>query len=136
MLGVADVRGDRPTGNHMPSRIPLLEEQLDVRKRTVDTAMVRVGKVIEERQETVAVPLRREDVEIRKVRVDRVVDRPVPTRQEGDVTIVSLHEEVVTRQLVLTEEWHITRRRSESCEPRQVTLRREDIDIDRTQADR
>ena len=118
-------------------RVPLLEERLDVGKRTVATGVVRTKTSIEERIETVDLALRRDDVEIVRVPVNRPVDAPVPTRQEGDTTIVSLHEEVpvVTRQLVLVEEIHLRLRSSVQDISQPVALRRERMDVERESLD-
>lgn len=114
-------------------RIPRVEEQVDIGRRQVETGRVHIGRSLHEHTETVEVPLRRDEVEVRRVRVDRPVDAPVPVRQEGDVTIVSLHDEiaVVHRQLVVTEELHIRKRVDEVRETHQVTLRGEQIEVDR-----
>jgi uncharacterized protein (TIGR02271 family) len=119
-----------------PASIPLLEEQLEVRKRETETGRVRLHKRISERVQECDIPLLSEDVEIERVRVDRVVDAPEAPRQEGDVTIVPLHAEVVTTQWVVTEELHIRRRRSIVHERRQATLRREHIDVTRVDVTR
>jgi uncharacterized protein (TIGR02271 family) len=112
-------------------RIPVIEEALDVRKQVVDTGVLTVRSRVTERQETVELPLGREQFTVERVAVNRPVDAPVEVRQLGDVTIVPVHEEevVVTRRLVLKEELHIRRHVHESLETRQVTLRRQDVDI-------
>ena len=76
-------------------RVPLIEEQLEVDKRTIETGVVRTKTSVEERTETLDLSLRRDDVVVRRVPMHRPVDAPVPTRQEGDTTIISLHEEVL-----------------------------------------
>lgn len=57
--------------------------------------------------------LYREDCDIRRVPVKRIIDEPVEARYEGNVLIVPLMEEVlvVEKRLMLREELHITRRR-------------------------
>ena len=62
------------------------------------------------------------------------VDAPPPVRQEGDTTVYSLVEEqlVLTKQLVLREELHVTRRDTERRDNRTVTLQRETIEVTRT----
>lgn len=69
-------------------------------------------------------PLFQEDVEVERIPVNRFIDGPVETRQEGDLTIVPVVEEVLTvqKRLLLKEEVHIRRRRAEVREPRRVVL--------------
>lgn len=118
-------------------RVPLLEERIDVDKRAVETGVVRTKTSVEERTEMLDLALRRDDVDIVRVPVNRPVDAPVPTRQDGDTTIISLHEEVpvVTTQLVLVEEIHLRRRRSVRAIAQPVTLRRERMDVEREALD-
>jgi uncharacterized protein (TIGR02271 family) len=110
----------------------LLAEQLEVGKRTVETARVRIGTRVVEREETVEMPLRHDELEVERVSVDRVVERPSEIRIEGDVTIVPVHEEVlvVTKQLVLKEELRITRRSTvHAGEPQRHRLRSEEPEV-------
>lgn len=118
-------------------RIPLLEEQLQIDKRLVETGQVRIRTSTVEQQEKIDLALLREDVQISRVPVNRPVDHPVATRQEGDVTIISLHKEVAVTatQLVLVEELHVSMRRSEVVAPQYVNVRREQIQIERTSTD-
>jgi hypothetical protein len=76
-------------------------------------------------------PLFFEDVEIERVTVNRIVDQPVQTRQEGDTMIVPVLEEVVTiqKRLLLKEEVHIRRRRTEVREPRRVIVQNGEIRV-------
>jgi stress response protein YsnF len=70
------------------------------------------------------------------VPLDRWVDGPVPVRQEGDTTIVTLVEEevVVERRLRATEEVRITKRRLVQRSPQPVKLRREQAVVERLNA--
>jgi len=113
--------------------VPVLEEQLQVHKREVVTGKVRVTKVVQEREEVVDEPLLSEDVEVKRVPIDRWVDNPVSIRQEGDTLIIPLLEEVlvVEKRLRVKEEIHVTRRRSESHRPERVVLRSEEAIVDR-----
>lgn len=116
--------------------VPVVEEELDVQKRTVETGRVRITKVAHEREEVVDEPLLREEVNIERVPVNRVVEGPVQVRREGNTLIVPLLEEVlvVEKRLMLKEELHITKRRFETREPRAVTLRTEEANIERVDA--
>lgn len=119
--------------NGVAAALPLAEERLHVETRQVETARVRVGKRVVTHTETIDVPLTVETVEVRRVAVNRVVDAVPAQRQEGGVTIVPVVEErlVVTKQLVLTEEVHIAVHRRQRAEPRQVSLRREELTVER-----
>lgn len=116
--------------------IPVTVEELDVRKRTVETGRVRVTKVVREHEEVVDEPLLREEVEVERVPVNRVVEGPVAIRHEGQTTIVPLMEEVlvVEKRLMLKEELRITKRRVEEHSPQRVTLRTEEATVERVTA--
>ncbi|MDQ1557533.1 MAG: hypothetical protein QOD32_593 [Pyrinomonadaceae bacterium] len=126
--------------------MPVIAETLDVQKRKVQTGGVRVRKVVHEREEVVDEPLMREEVQVKRVPVNRVVDAPVPVRHVGNTMIISLLEEVVVveKRLMLKEELHITKGEIETYKPQRVTLRSEeavvervaDEDIDETQLTR
>lgn len=121
----------------MEQTIALAAEYLNVEVKTVTTGTVTVATKVVDTEETVALPLQREEVEIDRISINRAVDQTVPTREEGDVTIVSVYEEVlvVTKQLVLKEELHIRRRTSvQPAEPQTFKLRREEITVTRSGA--
>jgi uncharacterized protein (TIGR02271 family) len=114
--------------------IPVMEEELDVGTRRVETGGgVRVQKTIEEHEACVDEALTKEEVEVERVTVDRAVEGPVAVRYEGETMIVPVLEEVlvVEKRLVLKEEIRITRRRRELHAPQRVTLRREHATVER-----
>jgi stress response protein YsnF len=88
---------------------------------------------VHEREELVDPPLLRDKVKIERVPINRVVEGPLPVRYEGDTMIISLLEEVlvVETRLLLKEEVHITTRRTDTHTPERVTLRHEDVTIER-----
>lgn len=113
--------------------IPVIEEQVDVHKRTVDRGRVRVQKSVHEREVVIDEPIVQEDAEIERVPIGREVDGPIPVRYEGDTMIVPLMEEVlvVEKRLLLREELRITRRRTEVHEVRRETVRVEEANVER-----
>ncbi|HVF86342.1 MAG TPA: YsnF/AvaK domain-containing protein [Pyrinomonadaceae bacterium] len=113
--------------------VPIIEEELSVEKREVETGRVRITKTVRERQEVVDEPLLQEEANIRRVAINRIVDGPVPVRYEGDTMIVPLLEEVIVteKRLMLKEELHISVRQSEGRNPQSVTLRSEEAIIER-----
>jgi len=116
--------------------VPVVEERAVVRKRKKVTGAVRVRTLVHRHEEVVDRPLAVETVEVERVPLDRWVEAPVPVRQEGDTTIVTLHEEVVVveRRLRATEEVRITRRTSTRHVEERVTLRREEAAVERLDA--
>ena len=113
--------------------IPVIEETLDVQTRRVETGGVRITKVVHEREEVVNVPRVREEVTVERVTLNRIVDTPVSMRQEGDTLIIPLLEEVIVmeKRLMVKEELRITKRRIEEQASQQVTLRREEVVVER-----
>jgi uncharacterized protein (TIGR02271 family) len=118
--------GQEPAGEALV--VPVVEEQLDVRKRAVRRGGVRVRKRAYQQEQVVDEPLWQEDVQVERVRIDRPIDAPTPVRQEGDTLIVPVFEEVlvVEKRLMLREELHITRQRKQVREVRRVSLRGEE----------
>jgi uncharacterized protein (TIGR02271 family) len=114
--------------------IPLLEEQFSVAKRVVETARVRVSRVTHDHQQLVDELLNHEKVEVEHVPVDRPIETMPSIRQEGDVTIIPVVEEVlkVERCLVLKEEVHIRRVKTTERHQEQVTLRKQEVLVSRT----
>ena len=109
--------------------IPLLEEQLTVSKRVVETGVIRLHKHTEERTETIEVPLQQVAWEIERVPVNQVIAEQPVMRVEGETTVYPVIEERVTvvRQLVLLEEVRVTRRVATRNEVSSHVLRREQI---------
>jgi len=105
-------------------RIPLVQEeaQVDVVRR--QTGTVRVHTEPYTWTEQVETQLTSTAVEVERVPVGREVDELQQVREEGDVIIVPVHEEVlvVRKQLVLREELHLRRTTSERTESLDVEL--------------
>jgi uncharacterized protein (TIGR02271 family) len=114
-------------------RLSLLAEHLDVSKQSVETGRVRVGKEVESRPVQMDVPLQRETVDIQRIALHQPVDAPLPVRQEGDVLIIPVHEQVMVTQWILREEVHVRLQRDHILAPIDATLLRERIAIERTQ---
>jgi uncharacterized protein (TIGR02271 family) len=113
--------------------IPLLEEEVNVARRVVETGRVQVSRITHSHQHMVDELLRHEKVEVERIPMDRPVDAMPSIRQEGDVTIVPVVEEVlkVERRLVLREEVHIRRIQQTERFQQEVTLRKQEASISR-----
>jgi stress response protein YsnF len=112
--------------------VPVIEERAAILKRKVLAEGVRVRTVVSEREAVVDEPLASEEVEVERVVLDRWVDAPIPVRQDGDTTVITLLEEVVVveKRLRAIEEVRLTKRRSLRHAPETVTLRREEAVIE------
>ena len=112
--------------------IPVTEEELSVEKRRVITGGVSVHKRVHEREVVVDEPLLDTDVEVKRVPVGEFVDEPAESRQEGDTTIIPIHEEVIVteKRLRLKEEVHITRHEVTRQRPQTVVIRSEEAHIE------
>lgn len=119
-----------------PVRIPVIEEQLEVGKRTVVTGTVLLEKQIQEYHEALDVPLAVRTFDIERIVLNQPIQSAPEVRQEGDTTIYPLVEEqlVLTTQLVLREEVRVTRRETERRDTRTVTLKRESLTVTRKPA--
>lgn len=113
--------------------MPVIIEEIDIQKRLVETGKVRITKVVHEHEAVVDEPLLRDEVEVERVSIHRLVEEAIPMRYEGETMIVSVMEEVlvVEKRLMLTEELHIRKRRVEMHQPQRVTLRREEARVER-----
>lgn len=124
-----DPRADRPAGK----TIPVAAERLRIRKRRrpAGRVVVRIRPVA--REETRQVMVTDERVEIERVPVDRLVDRPEEVRHEGDLTIVPVMEEVlvVEKRIRVREEIRIRRIRTQHEERVTAVVQREEADVSR-----
>ena len=71
--------------------------------------------------------------EVKRLTVNRVVDGLLSVRYEGDTMIVPILEEVliVEKRCMLKEELHISKRRVETHTPQRVTVRSEEVTVER-----
>jgi uncharacterized protein (TIGR02271 family) len=132
-VGAQQAQGNTPAGGETRV-LPVLEEQLDIRKVAMETGAVRVRKIVHEETRTVDMELMQEEVSITRVPVNKVVEDKFHPRQEGDTLVIPIFKEVVTRHLVLVEEVRITTRRSPETSTQQVTLKREEAVVERYDA--
>jgi uncharacterized protein (TIGR02271 family) len=116
---------------------PVLAEELHVDTQPVTTGGVRVNRIVHHHDEAVDIPLMKQDVDVKRVKIDREVEGPLSVRYEGDVTIIPIVEEeiLISKRYVLKEEVHITRTTREEVHHERVTLRRQEPVIERMQAD-
>ena len=117
--------------------VPVIEEEIDASTRSVKTGSVRVDKHVEKRIRKVEAPLIHENVEIRRVPVNQVVNAAPKSRRMGDTLIIPVVEEelVVTKRLVLKEEIHLITHRTKDRSIQEVELNRESAEVRRLDAE-
>jgi uncharacterized protein (TIGR02271 family) len=118
--------------------ISLMAETARVDKQQVERGRVRINKSVAEHEELVNVPIMYEEVEVERVQINRPAEGEVGIRYEGDTMIVPLLEEVVVveTRTIVREELHIRKKRVEDTHQERVTLRREEVDVERLEKNR
>jgi uncharacterized protein (TIGR02271 family) len=99
---------------------------------------VHISKKVSEQQTSVSLPLIHEQFDVERVPVNKVVDTPPPAmRYEGDTTIIPVLREVmvVQKHYEIVEEIRITKRKTETTDTQQVSLRKEEVQVERREND-
>lgn len=117
-------------------RIPVVQEQLALGTRTVDTGRgVRIHKTVTEHPVVIDEGLLRDELRVEHVPVDRIVgaDQAPANRYQGDTLVIPVLEEVlvIERKVRIKEELHITRIRHEERHVETVPLKAERVEIER-----
>jgi uncharacterized protein (TIGR02271 family) len=117
--------------------LPAIEEKWQVTQQQIETAKVRIKKLVAEREEIIDEPLIREEVSVERIPVNRFVKQATPPRYEGETLVISLFEEVpvVEKRLLLKEELRVTKRRIVVPHRQSVTLRGERLKVERSTPD-
>ncbi|GIO86314.1 hypothetical protein J25TS5_32460 [Paenibacillus faecis] len=117
-------------------RMPLREEQLDISKRREPAGEVNLRKEVVEEQQTIDVPVSREEVVVEKKVVPETAgeamgEGPIGT---GETIRIPVSEErvEVTKRPVVTGEVEVHKREVQDTEQVRDTLRREEARLDRT----
>ncbi|AYA38747.1 DUF2382 domain-containing protein [Hymenobacter oligotrophus] len=121
-----------------PLVIPVIEEQLQVQRGVIETGRIRVTKQVHEEHQEVTAPTVREEIEVERVPVNQYVDvAPPAVRYEGDTTIMPVLREVlvVEKRILFVEEVRITKRQVQADTTQPVTLRKEEIIVERVTND-
>jgi stress response protein YsnF len=114
--------------------VPLHAEEVSVERRKVEQN-VRVHIHTVSHDHLIDEAVAQETVEIERVAIGRPVDAVPPVREEGDVTVVSVVEEIIVieRRLILKEEIHLRRVRTIKRHRETVSLREQKADIERAE---
>jgi len=114
-------------------RIPLHVEEISVSRCEIKKANVQVALVTGTREQAIDEELTHVRVEIERVPIGRTVEVAPPIRQQGDITIIPVVEEIVVveRQLVLKEEVRVRRVSTKEQHQETVMLRQQEAVVTR-----
>jgi uncharacterized protein (TIGR02271 family) len=106
---------------------------LELPTRVVETGTVRLTTGVHARETLVDALRWHDSATITCVPMSRVVAGPVPVREDNGTTMIAVAEEVlvVEKHWMLREEIHIRKQRIETHQPQRITLRSEDVQIER-----
>lgn len=124
----------RNLSEEQSASFPVIEENIEVDKKTVETAKVRLSKKAHEEEEIVELPEIHEEIDIERIPINEFLhSAPPPVRQEGDTTIYPVLKEVavVEKRLMLVEEVRVSKRRTQSSSTKKVSLRKEEVSVKR-----
>lgn len=114
-------------------RLPVVEEELDIRKRQVPMGGIRVTTRIKEQPVEEQVTLRDERLDIHREPADRqATEEDLARVQEGSFEVHETDEKaIVDKQARVVEEVHIDKEVSEQDQTIRDTVRRSDVDVER-----
>ena len=115
--------------------IPVVEEYIDYDVQRKETGKVRITKQVREEVVDVDESTTYERAEIERIPVNEYVDVVPEVRQEGEVMVVPVLREVMVKRVLLVEELHIRKTKETQHNTRQVTLRKEEVQIHRDEQD-
>lgn len=114
--------------------LPLYEEELTIGKHTVERGRVNIHVETQERAETVDADLASETIDIERVPIGAFVEVAPDVRQEGNVTIYPVLEEIFVKKLMLREEVRVTQTHRTAPFEETVTLRRQEAVVERSKS--
>jgi uncharacterized protein (TIGR02271 family) len=131
-LGTAEMAQERELNSAQRTRIPVLQEQLQVGKRTVERGGVRVFTRMVETPVEEQVQLREEHATIERHAVDRAVtDADLASMREGTIEVRETVEEPVVQKVArVTEEIEVGKRVDERTEMIRDTVRHTEVEVD------
>ncbi|ELR97171.1 YsnF/AvaK domain-containing protein [Gloeocapsa sp. PCC 73106] len=118
--------------------LPVITEEITIEKEQIPKKVVRVHKRVETREKEVDATTVHEEVIVERIPINRLVEDTHPkVRKERGVLIIPVVEEVVVieKRLLLVEEVHISKQRTQKTTPHSVMLRREVIEVETQEAD-
>ncbi len=131
-------RGSQPTGRAGDSEsIPVIEEEMQVGKREVETGGVRMRSRIIERPVEETVRLREEHVDVERKPVDRpATEADFQNFKEGETEITEHAEKaVVNKEARVVEEVNLKKETKDRERTIRDNVRKTDVDVEKTNKD-
>lgn len=124
-----------PAFSEVEKSIKVIQEFAKVDSEIVETGKVRITKSVTEETIGINVPIINETFDFKHVAVPHKVldERPQSLTQRGDTTVITVVREisVVIKKYEVIEEIHITRQLSQTPLTHEVSLRKENVRVDR-----
>ncbi len=117
--------------------VPIVEEQLKAGVRETEAGRARIVKDVREEQQTIDVPVQREEVYVTERAVNRPATEADLKMRDRDIEIPLREQEVVTqKQAVVTGEVNVRKEVKQETERVSDTVRREDVRVEDAGSDR
>jgi stress response protein YsnF len=115
--------------------IPVIEERVKVDVRPAPERRMRIRRRVVTEAKEVEVPLREDRIDVQRVPVGAFVDRMPEPREEGDVLVIPVVEEVavVEKRLRVVEELRVRVIRDRRVHRETVPVSRHDVEIEHEQ---
>ncbi len=116
--------------------VPLIEERVEITKKVIEKARVKVSKTVKEKTETYNIPLFSDEIVVKRVPKNEIVDIiPTGVRYEGETMIIPVLKEVavVEKRIMLVEEIHVIKNKHQRTDTQEVTTRNEEVQVERTE---
>ena len=128
-----DTTGSVRTGQEAERTVRLREEELQARKQPVEKGRVRIGKDVVEEQQTLEVPVTREEVTVERRPVGRAPSATPIGEGREDIRVPVREERVsVEKRPVVTEEISVGKQQVHDTQQVSGTVRREEARIEGT----
>jgi uncharacterized protein (TIGR02271 family) len=111
--------------------VPIVEEQLKAGVRETEAGRARIVKDVREEEQTIDVPVQREEVYVTERAVNRPATEADLNMRERDIEIPLREQEVVTqKQAVVTGEVNVRKAVKQDTERVSDTVRREEVHVE------
>ena len=132
---VSGIDGREKSVDLPQSVIQIIEEQINVTSKIVETGKVKISKKVSKENYHADIPVFKEEVIVERRPVNKFIeDEGVGIRLDGDTTIIPVIKEIIVKRLLLVEEIYITKKRSEHTVAIDETLRKEEVFVERSES--